>query len=114
MHTEELIERLRSEIGRGAPAGELTPIVDAIAAALAAQRAVETRVRGSQESMLRLARSQAVAEGRLDAALREITECASEVLDVGRSSVWTYDAHQTAILCIDLFVRDGRTHDHGV
>lgn len=114
MKTEELIARLRSEIARGAPALELTPVVDAIATALEAQRASEARVRGSQESMLRLARSQHVAEGRVDEALREITECASEVLDVARSSVWTYDAHQTSIVCIDLFVREGRAHDHGV
>jgi two-component system sensor histidine kinase/response regulator len=114
MSTEELITRLRSEITRGAGAAELTPLVDAIARTLEAQRGIEARIRSSQEAMLRLARSQSASDGRLDVAIREITECASEVLDVERSSVWTYDAHETAIQCIDLFVRKDAAHDSGV
>jgi GAF domain-containing protein len=114
MSTEELILRLRSEITRGASAGELAPTLDALSGALAAQREIDARVRRSHEAMLKLARSPAVGDGRLHEALREMTECASDVLGVERSSVWTYDAHQTAILCIDLYVRADHTHESGV
>ena len=114
MSTEDLLARLRSEIARGAPASELTTVVDALASRLEAQRASEARVRSNHEALLSLARSQSVGDGRLDEALREITACASEVLGVARSSVWTYDAHQTAILCIDLYVAKEGTHESGI
>lgn len=114
MATEDLIARLRSELARGASAADLTPIVDALASHLEAQRALEQRIRRNHDAMMRLARSPSLGEGRLEEALREITECASEVLGCARSSVWTYDADQTAILCIELFVREGRTHESGV
>jgi GAF domain-containing protein len=71
-------------------------------------------LRRNHAALMRLARSPHLGDGRLDAALREITETASEVLGVERSSVWTYNADQTAIRCLELFVRKTKTHESGV
>jgi len=114
MKTEELIARLRTDVAKGAGAAELTPVIDALADALEAQRALEQRVRRNHDAIMRLARSPSVGEGRLEESLHEITECASQVLGVERSSVWTYDADQTAILCLELHVRTSGTHESGV
>src|SRR5262245_6580926 len=70
----------------------------------------EARLRRSHAAIMTLARSESLSRGALDEALREITEAASEILGVERSSVWVYDADQTAILCLELFLRSKGTH----
>ncbi|UJR87190.1 GAF domain-containing protein [Sandaracinus amylolyticus] len=114
MSTEDLIVRLRADVARGATQRELAPVIDALASELEARRALEARVRASHAAMMRLARSPSVGEGRLDDALREITECASQVLRCARSSVWIYDADHTAIRCIDLYLADSGAHEVGI
>lgn len=71
-------------------------------------------LRKNHAAVIGLARSPSIGAGELDKALREITETASQVLGVERSSVWTYNADQTSILCLELFVRRERTHESGV
>ena len=114
MSAEELIAALRAGVARGDGAGALSPLIDALAAELAERRAMEARVRRSHEAMMRLARSAHIGEGRVPEALAEIATRAAEVLGVARSSIWTYDADQSAIHCIELFVRDTGTHESGV
>jgi hypothetical protein len=112
MDAEELITKLRSDVSSGAPIAMAQ--IDALARALSDRREVEERVRRSHAALLTLARSPNLGAGALDAALREITETASQVLGVARSSFWTYNADQSAILCLELFVRETRTHESGV
>jgi GAF domain-containing protein len=71
-------------------------------------------LRRKYATLMRLARSAHIASGALDEALREITETASEVLGLSRSSIWTYNADETSILCLELFIREQRTHESGV
>lgn len=60
----------------------------------------------------------AVAEasggGGTDVALQIVLECATGALDVERASAWLYNADETAIRCVDLFVRSAASHESGV
>ena len=75
---------------------------------------LEERLRSNHAALMELARHESLGSGQLDEALRRITETASVVLSVARSSVWLYNADQTSILCLELFVRDKGTHESGV
>lgn len=108
------LERLRSRVQADAAALE---DVERIARALTeaeARRGVELRLRRSHAALMALARSDAISRGALDEALRQIMEGASQVLGVERSSAWLYNADQTAIRCIDLFIRSESSHESGV
>lgn len=72
------------------------------------------RQRRNHAAVMALARSESLGRGALDESLREITETASTILGVERSSVWIYDGDQTAILCLELFQRGKRTHESGI
>ena len=69
---------------------------------------IEERLRKSHAALMQLGR------GALEEALREMTETATEILDVARTSVWLYNADQTAIQCLELFLRRERAHESGV
>jgi GAF domain-containing protein len=114
MTTEEMMHSLRKSITSGAPQGDVMAEIDRIAQALEERRRVEERLRRSHGALMTLARSPSIATGALETSLPEITETASAVLDVARSSIWTYNADQTSILCLELFVREQRTHESGV
>lgn len=50
----------------------------------------------------------------LQATAKRITESLVEAIDVERASIWLYNEDQTAIECVDLFVRTKREHSAGV
>lgn len=54
------------------------------------------------------------AAAGLDVALRGVMEEAASALDVERASAWLYNADQTAIRCVELFVRSEASHASGV
>lgn len=61
--------------------------------------------------LLRMAKSQAIDSGDLSAALREITEAASQGLDIERVGVWFYeDASKDAMSSPDLYLRSDQEH----
>jgi PAS domain S-box-containing protein len=68
---------------------------------------------GSSDTLLDLARSRAVSDGDLPAALAEITETAAEVLEVERAGVWFLDGERTALRCTDLYECSAGTHSPG-
>jgi GAF domain-containing protein len=117
----EAIEKISAAIG-GAP--ELAPhlaVLDALVRVFAslrdradAQTSGEARLRANYAALMKMARSEAIERGALDEALREITEHAASCLDVARSSVWLYNADQTSIQCVELFLRRERAHESGV
>lgn len=63
--------------------------------------------------LTRLARSRVIFSGDFEAASRELTEAASETLDVERVSIWMFNAERNAIKCVDLFQRGLCSHSHG-
>lgn len=75
---------------------------------------VEQRLRRNHQVIMTLARSESLSRGALDESLREITESASKILGVERSSVWVYNADQSAILCLELFQRSTGAHQSGI
>lgn len=74
----------------------------------------EQRMRDNHAALMQLARSESLGRGELDKALREMTETASAVLDLARSSIWLYNADQTSIQCVELFLRKERAHESGI
>jgi GAF domain-containing protein len=74
----------------------------------------ETALRKNHAALMKLARSESLGGGALEQALREMTEASAECLDCARSSVWLYNADQTSIQCIEIFLRADRAHESGV
>lgn len=120
---EAMLERLRIELAsRGELHGDLRRMADQLAERLGAERRrdheareqAEARLRRNHGAIMTLARSDSLSRGALDEALREITETAADILGVERSSVWVYNADQTAILCLELFQRTQGVHESGI
>jgi len=72
-------------------------------------RKVEDLLRPHRKLLARLRRPD-LSKGDLDDALRAITELASEVLDVERTSVWRLAKDGARLDCMDLFVRGTSMH----
>src|SRR5690349_17335873 len=102
---------------RSAGDTQLARDVATVAAALAdaeRRQRLEERLRRNHAALMTLARVDALGSGALEDALRKITETASDVLGVARSSVWLYNADQTSILCMELYIQKSGTHESGV
>src|SRR5688572_22363812 len=113
----ELIDRVRARVGSDAEAEKDALAVEQLLVELSEARQnadVDDSLRRNQAALMSLTRSEAIGQGRLDDALREITEVAAEILGVGRSSIWRYDDAQSKIVCVDLFVSKERTHEGGI
>lgn len=78
------------------------------------QAQVEDQLRANQTALMRLARSEALGQGWLEAALAEITEVAANILGSGRASVWRFVRDRQAIVCLDLYRLDERMHESGI
>ncbi|NEN87704.1 MAG: GAF domain-containing protein [Okeania sp. SIO3H1] len=63
----------------------------------------ENRLKKQQTGLLKLAKSQNLYEGNLQAALQEITELGSHILQVEKTSVWFYNEDQSELKCADLY-----------
>lgn len=79
----------------------------------APESSVDDLLRPVRHVMASLLRSDALSRGDVDAAIRNVTEVASQVLHVGRASVWTYETEPAAIRCTDLFDAGKRSHHGG-
>ncbi len=66
-----------------------------------------------KDALMRLTRSRALSEGKLEKALQEITEAATETLGCARSSIWLYDHDHSQIRCLDLYQRSAQSHENG-
>lgn len=67
-----------------------------------------------EETLNKMAKSDVLNSGNLEAALEFVTESLSEALDVERASLWILDEEFTKISCIDLYERTADTHSRGV
>jgi PAS domain S-box-containing protein len=74
----------------------------------------QTRINRQNEALNRLATSEIISNGNLDAALQLITETLTSALQVERSSLWLLDDAYTKITCIDLHEAVENKHSKGV
>jgi PAS domain S-box-containing protein len=73
----------------------------------------EDRLLKQNEALVKLARSENLASGNLEAIFREATEAAAFALDTGRAGVWLYDDQHLKLLCADLFELGSKSHSQG-
>jgi diguanylate cyclase (GGDEF)-like protein/PAS domain S-box-containing protein len=79
----------------------------------ASQYAVQERLRSYRQLLTRLVHSEALTTGDIEAAYRQVTELAVQLLNVERASVWRFDAMNTQIECVGLFERTRAQHTSG-
>lgn len=65
------------------------------------------------EIVMELTRSRAVLTGDLGTAIKEISEVASKILKVDRSSIWLFDDGRSVLRCKNLYEDSDRTHKIG-
>src|SRR5919199_756657 len=73
-----------------------------------------SKLRNHNLVLTKLARSPALNQGDLTAALKEITEASADNIGVERASVWLYDKTGTKIQCLDLFEKSRNQHSQGL
>ena len=76
-------------------------------------RAIQQRLNDHRQLLARLMRMDALTRGDINEALAQVTELATELLRVERSSVWHFDKHRLGIECLDLYIADRRLHVRG-
>ena len=67
-----------------------------------------------RKTLAALSRSSAAGTGDLQTSMRELTELATQILDVERASVWRLVTDRKTIECLDLFERTERRHSAGL
>ncbi|MFB2918994.1 adenylate/guanylate cyclase domain-containing protein [Aerosakkonema funiforme] len=77
-------------------------------------RASERRLRRHSIALLDLATRKTIATGDLNAAVREITEVATDILEVERASVWLFNEERSVIQCLDLYKRSAGDRSSGL
>ncbi len=100
---------------------ELVHVAERRAAELGVRRQVEAELRGRElrlarfnAILLKLAKSEAIAQGDLEAALRAITEAAAEALQVARVGVFFYEASRTRLVSADVYDAATGRHERGL
>jgi PAS domain S-box-containing protein len=79
-----------------------------------AERERAVKLDNHNRVLTQLAKSNALHQGDLKAALKQITEAGVQNIEVERASVWLYDKAQTKIQCLDLFENSRNLHSEGV
>lgn len=75
------------------------------------QKTLETQtIQAQQQALLQISTLPALIKGDLEAVSRHLTETATRLLGVRRSSVWWLQENDTLLRCIDLF--DAQTRQH--
>ena len=75
---------------------------------------IEEAIYARRMALAELMHSKALGQADIGRAIRQITETASEVLEVERASVWRRVDEGSAIECVDLFRRSEGAHDAGL
>ena len=71
----------------------------------------EQQLRRQQKILIDLTKNKALNLGDFIIAVQNITETASQTLDVERVSVWLFDNTKTRLHCLDLYVKSSKTHN---
>ncbi|SDY75648.1 PAS domain S-box protein [Halopenitus persicus] len=77
------------------------------------ERRRRRRQKRQRDALLELLTHEAVISGSFDRAVREITETATEVLDVPSANVWLFDGDGTTLSCVDRYDREADAHESG-
>ena len=111
---DQILDELVARAQRNQPADaeQLGALVEELRAHRI-QTSAEQRLRSNHSALVELVRSDALASGDLDQALREITETAAEVLCVARVSVWRLDEAGDNLRCVELHRADAGVHEPG-
>jgi signal transduction histidine kinase len=72
------------------------------------------RTETQRTTLLALTKSASIDAGARTAAFQEICKSASQALDAARVSIWYYDTEKEAIVCEELYERDGDKHSSGL
>ncbi len=70
----------------------------------------EQQLRRQQKILIDLTKNKALNLGDFIMAVQNITETASQTLDVDRVSVWLFDNTKTQLHCLDLYIKSSKTH----
>ncbi|MEA5477360.1 adenylate/guanylate cyclase domain-containing protein [Pseudanabaena galeata UHCC 0370] len=70
----------------------------------------EQQLRRQQKILINLTKNKALNLGDFIIAVQDITETASQTLDVERVSVWLFDNTKTRLHCLDLYIKSSNTH----
>ncbi|WP_434686147.1 adenylate/guanylate cyclase domain-containing protein [Pseudanabaena minima] len=70
----------------------------------------EQQLRRQQKILINLTKNKALNLGDFIIAVQNITETASQTLDVERVSVWLFDNTKTRLHCLDLYIKSSNTH----
>jgi diguanylate cyclase (GGDEF)-like protein/PAS domain S-box-containing protein len=65
------------------------------------------------ESLLNIVKGKALYSGNSNDSFKEITEAASNTLNVKRASIWMYSKNRSSIKCMDLFEQISGKHSMG-
>ena len=71
----------------------------------------EQQLRRQQKILIDLTKNKALNLGDFIIAVQNITETASQTLDVERVSVWLFDNTKTRLHCLDLYVKSSKIHN---
>lgn len=70
----------------------------------------EQQLRRQQKILIDLTKNKALNLGDFITAVQNITETASQTMDVERVSVWLFDNTRTRLHCLDLYTKSTKTH----
>lgn len=72
------------------------------------------RLQDQNTVLMELAKRKSLSFGDLNAAVREITEAATNTLGIEWTSVWLYNKSHTKVQCIDLYEWSTSSHSQGI
>ncbi|HYX17300.1 MAG TPA: GAF domain-containing sensor histidine kinase, partial [Nostoc sp.] len=72
------------------------------------------RLEKHHQVLAKLANHRAISEGKLETALKVITEKAANALEIERVSVWLFNGDRTKLQCISLYERSNQRHSGGL
>ncbi|WP_201323541.1 adenylate/guanylate cyclase domain-containing protein [Pseudanabaena sp. lw0831] len=70
----------------------------------------EQQLRRQQKILIDLTKNKALNLGDFIMAVQNITETASQTMDVERVSVWLFDNNKTRLHCLDLYIQSSNIH----
>ncbi len=70
----------------------------------------EQQMRKQQQVLIKITKNKSLNLGDFMLAVQDITESASQTLDVERVSIWLFDANKTSLNCLDLYVQSENLH----
>ncbi|HEY9633144.1 MAG TPA: response regulator [Coleofasciculaceae cyanobacterium] len=118
---EEVLARVENQLGIGRLSKQLLEenrrLQEEIRVRKQAEEALQEsaiRIRNQNIALIELARNQALNQGNLKEALKEITEVAAHNIAVERVSVWLFDSSGTYLKCLNLFERSLNQHREGL